>query len=400
MKNVGKSGWFSGLMAAICITPAWISFAVADVLTVKLSMVDDQGAPVPYATVGSIWIPFGEQSFYTLRPEDMWRTLNRNPTAWEYWNSYLAPLRNLLFSGLTDKSGVLTEALDYTDALPRRSRPSEWTVAYAAYRQGYEPAQAQVTAQQSDKEVQVRLVLRRAKDYRTQDPAPLRTLYEVRREISDRRANEHITRENQQRLEGLRKRLEQAAEEAIGSGDRKTAAAIYYWVAHLPEITGSNGRLSGYAQTNVESTRNIAAMEKSASFDPDNIFVQATWLGRQAVLINRANQRGQLPELEWIEQRRSWLEQALVLDKKAGSQIYPNFHSGIESTLGFLGRRSERLGNAKLALRYYQDSLDKLLWLQSFDPKFADISSDIRVRREDLTRVKKAIEGKESKQPK
>src|SRR4030066_572993 len=114
MKSVWMSRWFSALLAAICITPAWSSFAIADVLAVKLVAVDDHGMPVPYATVGSIWIPFGEQSFYTLRPEDMWRTLNRNPTAWEYWNSYLAPLRNLLFSGLTDKNGVLTETLDYT----------------------------------------------------------------------------------------------------------------------------------------------------------------------------------------------------------------------------------------------------------------------------------------------
>lgn len=299
-----------------------------------------------------------------------------------------------MFSGLTDKSGALTETLDYTDALPGRSRPSEWTVAYVAYRQGYEPAQANVTAQQTDKEVQVRLVLRRAKDYRAQDPAPLQTLSEVRREISNRRANERISLENQQRLEGLRKRLEQAGEEAIGSGDRKTAAAIYYWIAHLPEVTGSNGRLTGYAQTNVESVRNIAAMEKSASLDPNNIFIQATWLGRQDVLLARANQRGQLPDLEWVEQRKSWLEQALVLDKKAGPQIYPNFHFGIATTLSFLGRRAEMTGNMKLAHRYYLDSLDKLLWLQSFDPKYSDISSTIRVKREDIARVKQAMEAK------
>jgi hypothetical protein len=385
--------WLCAMALVVCVEPASGFLFMSDVLTVTLTVVDDHGEPVPYATVGSVWSPYEEQDFDALKPEDMWRTLTRNPSDWEYWSKYSNSLMHLQFSGLTTTSGQLIEQLDYAEsASNRRPRPANWTIAYAAYRQGYEPAQAEIQANKGDKKLSVRLVLKRAADYQPQDPPYLRTLYEVRTEISDWRANEHVTLKNQARLEVLRKRLEAAAGDAIKASDTKMAAAIYFWVAHLPEILGDNGELVGYTQTNLESERNVVAMEKAANLDKDNVAIQEDWLGLQDSILAKLRHMGQqITEDEWAKRRQELLGRMLELDRVAGTRATQYLHFKISLTAGYLGWRAEQAGQYEVALRYYRQKYDKLLVVQKNYPRSMDVSDDLSVAQEKILRVEQKL---------
>jgi hypothetical protein len=383
--------WLCAMALLVCVAPAFGFLFMSDVLTVTLTVVDDHGEPVPYATIGSVWVPYGEKDFGSLEPKDMWRILKRNPSAWEYWNKYAKSDMELKFSGLTSTSGQLVEQLDYEDSA-KQPRPANWTIGYAAYRQGYEPTQVEMQASKDDKKLSVRLVLKRAADYQPQDPPYLRTLYEVRTEISDWRANERVTLKNQTRLEGLRKRLEAAAGDAIKANATKTAAAIYFWVAHLPEISGDNGELVGYTQTNLDSERNVAAMEKAASLDKDNLAIQEDWLGIQAGVLDRLfHMEKKITEEEWAKRRQELLGRRLELDRVAGTRATQYLHNGIANTAGYWGWRAEQAGQYEVALRYYRQGYEKYLVVQKNYPRSMDVSDNLSVAQENILRVEQKL---------
>lgn len=358
-----------------------------DALTVNLTVVDDIGVVVPYASVGSTWIPYGAGRGL-LTPEEMWSELTRNPPAWEYWNKFYNG-RDIKFAGLTSTAGRLTEHLDYEDDA-RQPRPEDWILGYAAYRQGYEPGQVMIRARKDDKRLDLKIVLKRAADYRPQDPPYIRTLHEVRIEINNSRANESVTRKNQQRLEGLRQRLEAAAEQALNSDDSKSAAKIYFWVAHLPEIKEREGNLVGYTQTNTESPRNVAAMEKAANLDPANIVIQDDWICSQSIVIQHMEANHEITEEEWVRRREVLLERALALDRVAGSRSSASLQLLIANTASFFGYRAEKAHQFELAYRYYLQQYSTLLLAQANYPH-TNVADDLSVARDKMARVKESI---------
>lgn len=370
--------WLVGIFTAVLVTAAWGFPFMSNVLTVTLTVVDDHGEPVSYATVGSVWTPYGDPLPERLTPADVTRILMRDPSAWEYYNRFASPLLYLKFPGLTDTAGVLTERIDYEESAGRGShRPDHWTIAYGVYRQGYEPGQVVVQVGKDDKELRAQVVLKRAADYRSPDTVYLRTLYETRREISDWRANENITRENQTRLERLRIRLEQAGEAAIAANDRKAAAAIYYWVSRMPEIHEQNGHLIGYAQSNPESPRNVAALRKAAELDSENVYLQARWLVTEHSAEAQRWHGHELTDAQWVSYQQRWLERARTLDRRAGEHLTYDLHTNIAYVLGFLGWEAKRDKRKDDALRYFKESLEKLLWVQKFEPTLG-LDGDIR----------------------
>ena len=368
-----------------------------DALKVQLTVVDDKGQLVSYATVGAIIVrPIESYSspFNALAPDDMWRTLTRNPGAWEYWNNYINPQKYLTLVGLTDTSGSLMDTIDYGDIAARKNGkpqplPDTLIITYAVYKQGYEPVQQGLVAKKKDQKLSLRIVLKRAPDCLAEEKPYIRTLNEVRKEISDWRANEEISRKNRDRLEGLRQRLETAAQQAIDANDQKAAAHIFYWVAHMPEVSEIDDKFVGYAQTNEQSPRNIAALKKAAELDPTNYHIQSQWL----VLEDNVNARNHnllklTTDAEWTHQREDWLRRAEKLDKAAGNTLWPGIHSIMANTYGYLGwvaASEKRYGDAA---EYYQKKYNKTLWIQTYEPKWHDFRKELPVIEEQVKKYR------------
>ncbi len=353
------------LLAMLCSSPTDVSARrQAPMVVINLTITDDHGEPVPYVTVGSSWTPFGRRST-ALVPEDGWRVFQRYPETWEYCNEYVAPLPSLMF-GMSNASGAAIEKInedDFGDA----PVPDTLTVAYVIYRRGYEPARETTVIKKGDRRVDLNVVLKRAPDYEPNEKPYVRTLYEVRYEISDSRANAEMSKKNQRRLEKLRKRLEEAAQQAIDAIDGPAAARILYWVAHMPEVLEMDGKIYGYAQTNIKSPRNIAALQKAAELDPENHHLQSMWLVQLNDIV--MHQRYETRE-EWIAEKWRWLDQALRLDKRAHGKLWPEFYSDIAHSYGFL--------------RDYESNYKALLWLQQYEPKFRDYHDQITVAKRQM----------------
>lgn len=390
MSLFGKStknpyAWVLGVCVMTLSLPAW-SFFSSDVLKVKLEVVDDKGQVVSFATVGSIIAgPVDSYSipFNALTPDDLWRIVIRNPSAWEYWDDYVSPCNYLMLTGLTDTAGSLTNVIDYGEIAARKggvkqSRPDNLTIAYAAYKHGYEPAQQVIVAKKDDQQLTVHIVLKRAADYVAQEKPYLRTLNEVRREISNSSANETVSRKNYKRLEGLRARLEKAAQQAIDANDPAAAAQIFYWVAEMPEISEMDGDLIGYTQSNDSSPRNVAAFKKAVALDPNNVQIQSQWLALEENLIARDhNQLKLTTDAEWTQQRKDWLQRAEKLDKVAGNRLWSNMHAFMANTYGYLSSLAYTEKRYNDAVMYRQKEYEKMLWIQKYDPKWHDYREEL-----------------------
>lgn len=356
-------------MTMLPINAEALNLFSSDVLTVQLTVVDDAGQPVPYATIGSSWTPFSKDPVKALEPDDLRRVLYRYPETWEYWNGYVRPLPKLQFSGLTNVDGTLKDQIDYQEAAGRDKdgnripRPNELTIAYGVYRKGYDPAQQVITVKRDVKRTEVRIVLKRAPDYVAKIPVYRQTLDQVRAEISDWRANERISMANHDRLERLRARLETAAQEAISAGDQRAAAQIMYWVAFMPEITVIDGKPVGYSQTNFKSERNFLAFKRAAELDPMNVHIQSIWLSEQKLVLFRAAQNQSDAAARAFTE--TWLKQALALDRLAGDKLWPVFHEEMIRSFGFMEQ--------------YEAQYKKIKWMIQYEPKFSDYSSDLRV---------------------
>lgn len=351
-----------------------------DQVTLTINAVDPDGKPVPWVTLGASWTPYPPLTsdaggWPRLEPADLRRLLIRNSEAWEYWNRFSRPLMYLRFRGLTDQRGVLRDTIDYVEAAGRGSEwPAELTVAYGAYRHGYEPVTAQVAVHKRDRRLEVTLVMKPSANYSTKLPEYLQTLYEIRHELADWRRNEDVSTENHERLENFRRRLTQAAEAAASAGDRKAAARIMYWVAYTPEVQVRNGKAIGFTQANEDSTRNYDALKRAAEYDPENAHVQAQFLSVQVGWWMAEERRGNLEWSEVKKLRREWLDQAIALDRRAGGQLWPRFHDHLEGAYGFFELRKQQI--------------EKLEWLRVYEPAWrgADYyDSSIRVARQRMT---------------
>ncbi|MDZ4298438.1 MAG: hypothetical protein U0998_10145 [Moraxellaceae bacterium] len=354
----------------VCV-PAWASFIGGNVSTVTIKTVDSNGAPIPWVTIGASWTPYpplNEEEKYwpRLKPEDLKRLLFRNPEAWEYWNSYNRPVMYLKFSGMTNQNGELQNRIDYIGEAGRGSQwPAELTVTYGAYRHGVLPITGQVKLHQKSRGIEITLVMAPEPNHDQQMPDYLKTYYEIKHELTDWRRNEGISLKNYERLENFRQRLIEAAKTAFVKGDSQSAARIMYWVAYMPEVTLSNGKPNGFAQT-TESLRNYEAIKKAAEYDPNNPHIQAQSMLYEGWWWNHENDAKRISYEDVKRHRRAWLDRAVALDKVAGTRLWAKFHQEIANTYGFFDMHA--------------DEIVKLEWLKSYDPSWR-IDIDDRIKR-------------------
>lgn len=256
--------WLSAI--GLLVMSALPGAAAAREVSVEFSVRDPGGQPVPFVTIWSAQLPDGVAPVLSL--DDVRNAARRYAGSFEYAHQFSRPVERLRLPPMADVRGHARDriAADELAAIPNGVA----RIPYVFLRRGYLPEALDVDITPHTRSL--RLVVTLRPDPAAAggvEPAYLADFDSARAELSDWRRNEVVSAANQRRIEGLRARLEQAAEQALAANDRAVAARIFARIETLPELLVLDGKPVGFQQVNPDSPRARAALERALEVDPD-----------------------------------------------------------------------------------------------------------------------------------
>lgn len=266
------------------VSPANAGLFGNNTIKVTIRVTDPNGRSVPYAT---IWGYTDLNSFNSptfrdpntlnrdwsqLNFDDLWRLTLRYQGSFELAHKFYKPVHGITLFAMTDAAGSATIALNTRDNFGELSPAQPFVIGLGIMRRGFEPSRALLNGEGPSASLKIAVTLQpiSGRPSPTDEPAYIKSYDSVRFELMDWLQNERMSSANAKRLEDLRAQMEQAAAAAIAIGDRPTAALIYARIETMPEIRTIDGKIIGFAQTDVGSTRNRAAITQAIELDPDS----------------------------------------------------------------------------------------------------------------------------------
>lgn len=288
-----------GACHSLRATPEYKIVRAGDI-GIEISVVDEQGAAVPFADVWLVTslIPV-KASQYTAGDD---REVSFDYLAWlanRYRNvaEYASVQRPRILSPLpehgydqpfrilptADPAGKTKTVIKY---LVPRNVPV--TIEAYALRYGYVPQKLRLQAARHEQHVGGTIVLRRDPGIRLSNSRYEKWFGEVRYDSKEDSPN------HSDHPEPDRRKLIKAAQEAEANGDVQTAARIYAWVPLLHttiQFRARSGRtlMTGFEREDELSARNLEILDKAHALDPANRYVQM-----KRVLLNPARDRKSL----------------------------------------------------------------------------------------------------------
>jgi hypothetical protein len=289
---------------------------------VQLTILDEEGGPIPHATVWAYVLP--RKNPLALDAADLRRLALRYRETFDLAAEFNPILSRQLILPMGDARGKATWSLSYQRLEGSQAvRPAAVSLGFAVMKRGYLPAFVDfaVTDQSS---VRGDVVLKRDPALQGALPPYLQEFDRLRFELSDTRRNQDISEAGHQRVEGLRVAMQAAAEQAISAGDRPAAARIYARMQYLPVVRFVQGRPAGFAQADPYSEQSWGYLLKAHELDAANPYVAAERLSRDGA--ERFGGRRYQPQTASEAQRQAFeafLAEARRLMSEHGEQIWP-----------------------------------------------------------------------------
>lgn len=256
-------------------------FANDDTVDVSIKVQDESGKPIPYVTVWrSVVLNPAHVRDPDLYPnmDDLWRITQRYHDTFEYALVFgLRPIPHVWVCVMGDGIGRFSEVADYQDITGKGNhypRPDPFVFGYTFMKRGYFPGRASFSVPKGGDKVEAVVTLKRDPSEPLDDQPYMQTFDRIRYELSDTRKNTAMSGNAQTRLDDLRATLEQTAQQALAANDKKSAARIYIRMRYLPVLEYMDGRIIGFAQTDVRSEYSQRAFQRASELDPDNLFVR------------------------------------------------------------------------------------------------------------------------------
>ncbi|CAN7367344.1 hypothetical protein [Massilia sp. LjRoot122] len=294
-------------------------------LEVTLLIADEQGNPIPHATVWGYVLPSADP--LALNSDDLWRITSRYQSSFEFATRFHPVVPMLRVTPMGDAGGKAKAVIDY-EAIEGygRQRPPAMQVGFTLMKRGYFPARIDFTVK-SESRLNARVVLRHDPKQGPERQPYLQEFDRVRYELSDTSRNENLSGFAQHRIDSLRTALEGAAAEAIRAGDRSAAARIYARMQYLPVILMSNGKASGFMQADPYSASSWAYLTKAYELDPGHPYIASTYLFRRGGdEFGGRNRVSEQADAERLQQRAAFLGRLRTLMRSDGPQIWPAYH--------------------------------------------------------------------------
>jgi hypothetical protein len=313
-------------MSLLFVPPVGFA-AMTNTIDVTLQVVDEKGAPIPYATIWGYIAPRANP--LAIDHDDLWRLTNRYQTSFELALDVESnrPVSYLKVFPMSDKSGVLRRTIDYRHEEGSASnRPEKLVLGFAVMKKGYLPARVDIPVTQ-ESGVTERIVLEKDPSTMADSKPYLQDFERLRFELSDPHLNEEISIENKRRIDRLHEELKATAQRALDAGDRVGAARIYARMQYLPSIRTSNGKAIGFSQADPWSAESYGYLKKAYSLDPNNSYIAAKYLFRQGAdqfggnkyALEKASDAQRRDFVAYLDALRSFM-------RAKGPEVWPSFH--------------------------------------------------------------------------
>ena len=249
---------------------------MSDDINVALTVVDEQGKAIPYATVWGYVTPRSRSN--SINGDDLWRLTMRYRSSFEFATPYnrIVPSLNVMPMGGGD--GRASFKIDYEFLEGRgNKRPAALQVGFTVMKNGYMPARVDFSVRQESR-LSAEIVLKRDPE-REPEMQPYMQEYErVRYELSDPLRNETLRSSAHEQIAVLRASLVSAAQQAIAAGDESAAARIYTRLIYAPSTMMYEGRVTGWSQEEPTSDESLRYLSKAYSLAPGDPYIAATYV--------------------------------------------------------------------------------------------------------------------------
>lgn len=353
-----RSIWWMGVvfMSMTAGATALTEARALEQVTVDIAVVDESGAPVPYASVWSFHDPCTnakDRRSLCLNSADLSALAHRLRDSFEFVQFGLRPLPMLLVPRGGDSKGVFGEQLRSDSLASESSANGAVRIGYIFLKRGYQPALVEFEAKEVHSKFSATVVLKRD-PAQPRSSAPYVEAFErLRYELSDAAANAEMTPANQARLQRIRAGLERVVQQALAAGDKPAAARAYGRLAWMPALTVVDGRIVGFDQAKFDQD----ALSRAAALDPENPFLHGALMNDRAQAIDKRlrpeqmNPRERAAYDEFVQENVAWIE-------RSGVQIWPRDRLLVWRDLANLGhweRAYQWIRAAQAAEPKYED---------------------------------------------
>lgn len=321
------------ILLALCtllVSPLAFSWNVlrlfSDKISINLTVVDEQGQKLPYATVWAAVQPI--KSPLSLSGDDLWRVTTRYQDSFEFVTWFHPIIRDVIVYPMANDQGLANFEFDYQRLEGSHAkRPKAMQLSFALMKRGYLPARVDF-AVSSESSLQAKMVLKRNPAISLPQPDYESDFERQRYLLSDPDANENISDGNKNRIETLRQNLEASANKALAQNDKPAAARIYARMQHLPVIRYLDGKPIGYAQDDAYSEVSWAYLEKAYQLDDQNPYIVAEYLFHNASKrFGMGKFDAQKKDVKEQLAFQQMLEDATRLMANHGASIWPKYKS-------------------------------------------------------------------------
>lgn len=312
------------VVGGVLIHPPSAWSATDSPIDVQLTITDEAGRPIPYATVWAYVLP--RKNPLALDAADLRRLALRYRETFDLAAEFNPIVSRQLILPMGDARGKADWRLSYQWLEGSQAvRPPAVSMGFAVMKRGYLPAFVDFTVTDQTS-VRGDLVLKRDPAEQGALPPYLQEFDRLRYDLSDTRRNQDVSEAAHQRVERLGAAMQAAAEQAISAGDRPAAARIYARMQYLPVVRFVQGRPAGFAQADPYSAQSWGYLLKAYELDPANPYIAAKRLFRDGA--ERFGGRRYEPQTATEAQRRAFeafLAEARRLMSEHGEQIWPGW---------------------------------------------------------------------------
>jgi len=294
-------------------------------LEVMLSISDEQGKPISYATVWGYVLPRADT--LALGGEDLWRVTTRYQSSFEFAMPFNRIVPTLQVMPMADVSGRAKLVIDYQYLEGSDSRrPASMQIGFTVMKRGYLPERIDFDVKDESR-LTAKVVLKRDSNQVLETQPYLQEFERIRYDLSDTSRNENMSSDTYVHVEIMRKTLEMAAAHAMNAGDKATAARIYARMQYLPTIKMHSGKAIGFSQAEPYSEQSWSYLVRAYQLDASNPYIAAKYLFRYG-----ANEFGgykYVPEQASAEKKQAFaafLSRLHTLMQTSGAYIWPEYH--------------------------------------------------------------------------
>lgn len=213
-------------------------------LEVMLSVSDEQGKPISYATVWGYVLPRADT--LALGGEDLWRVTTRYQSSFEFAMPFNRIVPTLQVMPMADVSGRAKLVIDYQYLEGSDSRrPASMQIGFTVMKRGYLPERIDFDVKDESR-LTAKVVLKRDSNQVLETQPYLQEFERIRYDLSDTSRNENMSSDTYVRVETLRKTLEMAAAHAMNAGDKAAAARILHACSIFQRLRCTAAKLSAF----------------------------------------------------------------------------------------------------------------------------------------------------------